>query len=113
MKLSDSVSSTLSASSGGTAATPAAVKTVYDLIGGAKIITGTSTIEYGNGTKYKDILFGYTFQSPPFVIAMQIFNSFPLCALVGKVTTTGCQFSLASTGSASGTREFRWLAIGI
>ena len=113
VKLSDSVTSSLSSLVGGTAATPAAVKTVYDLLGGAKIITGTATIEFGTQTKYVDVNFGYTFQSPPFVIAMQVFNTRPLCALVSKVTTTGCQFSLDGAFTSSGSRDFKWLAIGV
>lgn len=113
VKLSDSVSSTLSAASGGTAATPAAVKAVHDLIGGAKIITGSATIDYGTQTKYADVTFGYTFQNPPFVIAMQVFNGIPLACMIGSVTKTGARFSLQGDFTSSGSREFRWLAIGV
>ena len=113
VKLSDSVSNTASEISGGTAATPAAVKKVYDLLGGAKIITGTATIEFGTSTKYKDISFGYTFKNPPFVIAMQVFNGIPLACMIGSVTKTGARFSLDGAFTSSGSREFKWLAIGV
>lgn len=113
VKLSDSVSSTLSAASGGTAATPASVKKVHDLLGGAKVITGTATIDYGTSMKYADVTFGYTFQNPPFVIAMQVFNGIPLACMIGSVTKTGARFSLQGDFTSSGSREFRWLAIGV
>ena len=109
VKLSDSVSSTLSAASGGTAATPAAVKAVHDLLGGAKVITGTATIDYGTSMKYADVTFGYTFQNPPFVIAMQVFNGIPLACMIGSVTKTGARFSLQGDFTSNGSREFRWL----
>lgn len=113
VKLSDSVSSTLSAASGGTAATPAAVQKVHDLLGGAKVITGTATIDYGTSMKYADVTFGYTFQNPPFVIAMQVFNGVPVACMIGSVTKTGARFSLQGDFTSSGSREFRWLAIGV
>lgn len=113
VKLSDSVSSTTSAASGGTAATPAAVKAVHDLLGGAKVITGTATIDYGTSTKYADVTFGYTFQNPPFVIAMQVFNGIPLACMIGSVTKTGARFSLQGDFTSNGSRDFQWLAIGV
>lgn len=112
VKLSDSTTSTSESTSGGTAATPKAVKTVYDLLGGAKIITGTATISfYSTKMGSVSVSFGHTFQSPPFVIAMQVFNGLPLAALYTKVTTTGCEFTIDKL-TANGNRTFKWLAVG-
>ena len=122
VKLSASTSSTSGAKSG-VAATPSAVKAAYDEavnvknavagVRGWKIVTGTSTIGFGQNSHSLNVSFGYTFSSKPVVMVSQVFDGQNICVKNHNITTTGFSCSSPSGFSSEGTRDFSWVAIGV
>ena len=121
VKLSDSHTST-SGTSGGTAATPSAVKSAYDLankavttlLGGKKIVCGWSDVKFKNtGQTNTTINFGTTFTAKPVVLIGQPFNGVVCTAFYDSVTTTGFTVNVPSVGSTTlSYRKMAWVAIG-
>lgn len=121
VKLSASTSST-SGVSGGTAATPSAVKSAYDLankavttlLGGKKIVCGWNDVGYkSTGQTNTTINFGTTFTAKPIVIIGQPFNGVICTAFYDSVTTTGFTVNVPSVGSTTlSYRKMSWIAIG-
>lgn len=121
VKLSDSILST-SGMTGGTAATPSAVKKAYDLankaattlLGDKKIICGWSAINFKNtGQQNTTISFGTTFTAKPVVLIGQPFNGVICTVFQDAVTTTGFTVNVPAVGSATlSTRQMAWIAIG-
>ena len=121
VRLSDATGST-SAVSGGTAATPAAVKKAYDLanraetklLGGKKIVCGWSAVNFKNtGQQNTTISFGTTFTAKPIVIIGQPFNGVICTVFNDAVTTSNFTVNVPAVGSATlSTRQMAWIAIG-
>lgn len=121
VKLSDSILST-SGMTGGTAATPSAVKKAYDLankaattlLGDKKIVCGWSAVNFKNtGQQNTKINFGTTFTAKPVVLIGQPFNGVICTVFNDAVTTTGFTVNVPAVGSATlSTRQMAWIAIG-
>ena len=121
VKLSDSILST-SGMTGGTAATPSAVKKAYDLanraattlLGDKKIVCGWSGVNFKNtGQQNTTINFGTTFTAKPVVLIGQPFNGVICTVFQDAVTTTGFTVNVPAVGSATlSTRQMAWIAIG-
>lgn len=113
VKLSASTNSS-SGTSSGVAATPSAVKAVYDLLGGKKIICGWSSVDYASSQRNKTIYFpSGTFNNPPVVIIGQPFNGVVCTVFHDSVQNT--QFTVnvpGISGASAGTRDMAWIAIG-
>lgn len=121
VKLSDSILST-SGMTGGTAATPSAVKAAYDLankavttlLGSKKIICGWDDVGYKSTSQTNTTInFGTTFTAKPIVIIGQPFNSVVCTVFYDSVTTTGFTVNVPSVGSTTiSYRKMSWVAIG-
>ncbi len=121
VKLSDSILST-SGMTGGTAATPSAVKKAYDLankaattlLGDKKIVCGWSAVKFKNtGQQNTTISFGTTFTAKPVVIIGQPFNGVICTVFNDAVTTTNFTVNVPAVGSSTvSTRQMAWIAIG-
>ena len=121
VKLSDSHTST-SGTSGGTAATPSAVKSAYDLankavttlLGGKKIICGWNDVGYKSTSQTNTTInFGTTFTAKPVVLIGQPFNGVVCTVFYDSVTKTGFTVNVPSVGSTTlAYRKMAWVAIG-
>ena len=113
VKLSSSTSSS-SGTSSGVAATPSAVKAVYDLLGGKKIICGWSSVNYASSQRDTTIYFpSGTFNNTPVVIIGQPFNGVVCTVFHNNVKNT--QFTVnvpGISGTTASTRDMAWIAIG-
>lgn len=113
VKLSASTNSS-SGTSSGVAATPSAVKAVYDLLGGNKIICGWSSVNYASSQRDTTIYFpSGTFNNPPVVIIGQPFNGVVSTVFHDSVKST--QFTVnvpGISGTTASTRDMAWIAIG-
>lgn len=113
VKLSASTNSS-SGTSSGVAATPSAVKAVYDLLGGNKIICGWSTVNYASSQRDTTIHFpSGTFNNKPVVIIGQPFNGVVCTVFYDKVYNN--QFTVnvpGINGVTASTRNMAWIAIG-
>lgn len=113
VKLSASTNSS-SGTSSGVAATPSAVKAVYDLLGGKKIICGWSSVDYASSQRDKTIYFpSGTFNNPPVVIIGQPFNSVVCTVFHSSVDKNHFTVSVPGiSGASASTRDMAWIAIG-
>lgn len=113
VKLSASTNSS-SGTSSGVAATPSAVKAVYDLLGGKKIICGWSSVNYASSQRDTTIYFpSGTFNNTPVVIIGQPFNGVVCTVFHNSVKNT--QFTVnvpGISGATASTRDMAWIAIG-
>lgn len=113
VKLSASTNSS-SGTSSGVAATPSAVKAVYDLLGGNKIICGWSSVNYASSQRDTTIHFpSGTFNNTPVVIIGQPFNGVVCTVFHNSVKNT--QFTVnvpGISGTTASTRDMAWIAIG-
>lgn len=113
VKLSASTNSS-SGTSSGVAATPSAVKAVYDLLGGKKIICGWSSIDYASSQRDKTIYFpSGTFNNPPVVIIGQPFNGVVCTVFHSSVYNDHFTVNVPGiSGASASTRDMAWIAIG-
>ena len=81
--------------------------------GGMKFITGTGTIPYGETSGSVAVNFGFTFSEPPVVVTSQVFETNNVIVKDNDITTTGFTARVSSGFSSSGSRSFRWIAIGL
>lgn len=113
VKLSASTNSS-SGTSSGVAATPSAVKAVYDLLGGKKIICGWSSVDYASSQRDKTIYFpSGTFNNPPVVIIGQPFNGVVCTVFHSNVDKNHFTVNVPGiSGVSASTRDMAWIAIG-
>lgn len=113
VKLSASTNSS-SGTSSGVAATPSAVKAVYDLLDGKKIICGWSSVDYASSQRNKTIYFPPgTFNNPPVVIIGQPFNGIVCTVFHNSVEKDYFTVDVPGISNASAsTRDMAWIAIG-
>lgn len=113
VKLSASTNSS-SGTSSGVAATPSAVKAVYDLLGGKKIICGWSSVDYASSQRDKTIYFpSGTFNNPPVVIIGQPFNGVVCTVFHSSVDKNHFTVNVPGiSGVSASTRDMAWIAIG-
>ena len=113
VKLSASTNSS-SGTSSGVAATPSAVKAVYDLLGGKKIICGWSSVDYASSQRDKTIYFpSGTFNNPPVVIIGQPFNGVVCTVFHNSVYKDHFTVNVPGiSGVSASTRDMAWIAIG-
>lgn len=113
VKLSASTNSS-SGTSSGVAATPSAVKAVYDLLDGKKIICGWSSIDYASSQRDKTIYFpSGTFNNKPVVIIGQPFNSVVCTVFHDNVEKDHFTVNVPGISNVSAsTRDMAWIAIG-
>lgn len=113
VKLSASTNSS-SGTSSGVAATPSAVKAVYDLLDGKKIICGWSSVEYAAYQRETSIQFpSGTFNNPPVVIIGQPFNSVICTVFSDDVSKDGFIVKVPGiSGTSDNFRDMAWIAIG-
>ena len=113
VKLSASTNSS-SGTSSGVAATPSAVKAVYDLLGGKKIICGWSSVDYASSQRDKTIYFPPgTFNNPPVVIIGQPFNGVVCTVFHSSVYKDYFTVNVPGiSGVSASTRDMAWIAIG-
>lgn len=113
VKLSASTNSS-SGTSSGVAATPSAVKEVYDLLGGKKIICGWSSVNYASSQQDKTIYFPPgTFNNKPVVIIGQPFNGVVCTVFHDNVEKDHFTVNVPGiSGVSASTRDMAWIAIG-
>lgn len=113
VKLSASTNSS-SGTSSGVAATPSAVKAVYDLLDGKKIICGWSSVKYAAHQRETSIQFpSGTFNNPPVVIIGQPFNSVVCTVFNDDVSNDGFIVKVPGiSGVSDSFRDMAWIAIG-
>ena len=113
VKLSASTNSS-SGTSSGVAATPSAVKAIYDLLGGKKIICGWSSVDYASSQRDKTIYFpSGTFNNEPVVIIGQPFNSVVCTVFHDNVKKDHFTVNVPGiSGASASTRDIAWIAIG-
>lgn len=112
VKLSDTASASLDAADG-TAATPKAVAALQQTLNGLPDIqTGEASISFGSNTTRLQVKFPKAFAAKPTVIVSQVFDDANLVVLTSNISTTGFYVNVTGGFSSSGTRAFRWLAVG-
>ena len=109
VKLSDTPDPTLNAA-GATAATPKALADLVSRLPGLQY--GTGTIGYGPSYARVQITFDKPYAEPPLVLVNQVFDDANLVVRRTDVQTTGFSVGLGGSFTASGTRDFSWLALG-
>lgn len=85
-----------------------------DALGGMRIETGTTFIQFGYGVTYHEVKSKFTvgFTQPPAVLVSQVFNDNTLVVLTDKITENEFIAGLNGSFTTSGSRAFRWVAIG-
>ena len=76
------------------------------------IQTGEASISFGSNATRLQVKFPKAFAAKPTVIVSQVFDDANLVVLTSNISTTGFYVNVTGGFSSSGTRAFRWLAVG-